>query len=94
MGRKPMFEFTGDADCPTCGAIPSKQKWKPRKRLTDISQADAIDRLSPVDAVKCERCGLVFSVSHYENDGTYVTDWCERETVPHFCPWCGSEVGK
>ena len=57
MGRKPRFEFDGDADCPTCGAIPSKQKWKPRKRLTDISQADAIDRLSPVDAVKCGRCG-------------------------------------
>lgn len=62
--------------------------------MTDIRHADAIDRICLVDAVKCGRCGLVFGVSNYDNDGTYITDWCERETVPRFCQFCGEEVGE
>lgn len=89
MLRKTMFARAGD--CPTCGAIPSKQKWKPRK-ITDLSDYTSIGDCNPVDAVHCRRCDLVFRVSHFEHDDTYITSWDEMETVPRYCPWCGTEL--
>lgn len=85
------IRFARGYDCPRCGATPSHQKWKPRK-MVDLDEVTPISYCNPVDAVQCPRCGLVFSVSHFENDGTYVTCWDEIETVPRFCPWCGAEV--
>ena len=35
---------------------------------------------------------LVFRVSHFEHDDTYITSWDEIETIPRHCPWCGAEV--
>lgn len=85
------IKFARDVDCPTCGATPSHQKWKPR-RTVDASEMAAIGSLNPVDAVHCRRCDLVFSVSHYEHDDTYITSWDEIETIPRYCPWCGKEI--
>ena len=84
-------KFARNCDCPTCGATPSHQKWKPR-RTVDVSEMAAIVSLNPVDAVHCRRCDLVFSVSHYEHDDTYITSWDEIETIPRYCPWCGKEI--
>lgn len=39
-------------DCPTCGATPSRQKWKPRKQV-DTDEMAAISEVNPVDAVRC-----------------------------------------
>lgn len=85
------IKFARDVDCPTCGATPSHQKWKPR-RTVDAAEMAAIGSLNPVDAVHCRRCDLVFSVSHYEHDDTYITSWDEIETIPRYCPWCGKEI--
>lgn len=88
-----MIRFARSCDCPTCGAVPSHQKWRPRK-LVDLKDFVAISDCHPVDAVMCPHCGLVFSVAHYENDGTYITSWDEIETIPRFCPWCGGRVNE
>lgn len=84
--------FARGVDCPRCGAVPSHQRWKPRKTV-DFNEVTPIADCDPVDAVQCPRCGLVFQVSHFENDGVYITDWDEIETVPRFCPFCGKELG-
>lgn len=84
-------KFARDVDCPRCGATPSHQKWKPR-RMVDAAEMAVIGSLNPVDAVHCRRCDLVFSVSHYEHDDTYITSWDEIETIPRYCPWCGKEI--
>lgn len=89
MGRR--IKFARPVDCPTCGATPSQQKWKPRK-LVYTDQVVAIGDVDPVDAVHCPRCDLVFSVVHYEHDDTYITSWTEFETIPRYCPWCGEDL--
>lgn len=39
--------FARDVDCPTCGATPSHQRWKPRKMVASMtSRASAIAILS------------------------------------------------
>ena len=86
-----MTKFARAANCPTCGATPCHQKWKPRK-MVDLGEVTPIADCNPVDAVQCPSCGLVFQVSQFENDGTYITCWDEIEFVPRFCPLCGSEV--
>lgn len=63
-------KFAKAADCPTCGATPCHQKWKPRRNV-DFSECMRIDDCNPVDAVHCHRCDMVFSVSHFEHDGEY-----------------------
>lgn len=78
-------------DCPTCGATPSHQKWKPRK-MTDLDDVAIISECDPVDAVHCPRCDLVFRVSHFEHDDTYITNWDEMETIPRYRPWCGEDL--
>lgn len=83
--------FIRGVDCPTCGATPSHQKWKPRK-VTDLDDVAIISECNPVDAVHCHRCDLVFRVSHYEHDDTYITNWDEIETIPRYCPWCGEDL--
>ena len=84
-------KFARDVDCPRCGATPARQKWKPRKTV-DANEMVAIGDANPVDAVHCSRCDLVFRVSHFEHDDTYITSWDEIEMVPRYCPWCGAEV--
>ena len=84
-------KFARNVDCPTCGATPCRQKWKPRKTV-DVNEMAVIDELNPVDAVHCHKCDLVFCVVHFEHDDTYITSWDEFETVPRYCPWCGAEV--
>ena len=86
-----MTKFARAVDCPTCGATPSHQKWKPRK-MVDLDDYTPISDCNPVDAVHCHKCGLVFRVSHFEHDDTYITCWDEIETIPRYCPWCGTEV--
>ena len=71
-------KFARGSDCPRCGATPFH-----------TPRADC----DHVDAAQCPQCGLVFQVSHFENDGTYITDWDEIETVPRYCPFCGKELG-
>lgn len=85
------IKFARPVDCPTCGATPSHQKWKPRKRV-NVNEMVAIGDVNPVDAVHCRRCDLVFRVSHFEHDDTYITSLDEFETIPRYCPWCGAEV--
>lgn len=85
------IKFARPVDCPTCGATPSHQKWKPRK-LVYTNEMVAIGDVDPVDAVHCPRCDLVFGVVHYEHDDTYITSWTEFETVPRYCPWCGEDL--
>lgn len=85
------IKFARPVDCSTCGATPSHQKWKPRKRV-DVNEMVAIGDVDPIDAVHCRRCDLVFRVSHFEHDDTYITSWDEFETIPRYCPWCGAEV--
>lgn len=85
------IKFARLVDCPTCGATPSRQKWKPRKQV-DTNEMVAISKVNPVDAVRCPRCDLVFSVSHYEHDDCYITSWTEFETIPRYCPWCGEDL--
>lgn len=85
------IKFARPVDCPTCGAPPSRQKWKPRKPV-DVDKMVAISDVNPVDAVRCPRCDLVFSVSHYEHDDCYITSWTEFETIPRYCPWCGEDL--
>lgn len=89
MGRR--IKFAKPVDCPTCGATPSQQKWKPRK-LVYTDQVVAIGDVDPVDAVHCPRCDLVFGVVYYEHDDTYITSWTEFETIPRYCPWCGEDL--
>ena len=80
--RGRSIKFARPCDCPTCGATPSHQKWKPRKPVyTD-----------QVVAVHCPRCDLVFGVVHYGHDDTYITSWTEFETTPRYCPWCGEDL--
>ena len=86
-----MTKFARGCDCPTCGATPSHQKWKPRK-MVNLDDYAPISECDPVDAVHCHRCDLVFQVSHFEHDDTYITSWDEIETVPRFCPWCGRKL--
>ena len=86
-----MTKFARAVDCPTCGATPSHQKWKPRKTV-NLDEITAIEDVNPVDAVHCRKCDLVFCVSHFEHDDTYITSWDEVETIPRYCPWCGAEV--
>lgn len=66
-------------DCPTCGATPSQQKWKPRK----LVYTNEVVAISDVD--------LVFGVVHYGHDDTYITSWTEFETIPTVLPmvWRG-----
>lgn len=71
--------FARGADCPTCGATPCHQKWKPRKTV-NLDDFAPISDCNPVDAVYCRRCGLVFCVSHFEHDDVYITNWDEIET--------------
>ena len=78
------IKFARPVDCPTCGA-------KPRK-TADANEMAAIGDANPVDAVHCSRCDLVFRVSHFEHDDTYITSRDEIETIPRYCPWCGAEV--
>lgn len=85
------IKFARPVDCPTCGATTCHQKWKPRKTV-DENEVAAIGDANPVDAVRCRRCDLVFRVSHFEHDDTYITSWDEIETIPRYCPWCGAEV--
>ena len=87
-----MTKFARAADCPTCGATPCHQKWKPRK-VVNLDDYTPIADCDTVDAAQCPRCGLVFQVSHFENDGVYITDWDEIETVPRYCQLCGKELG-
>ena len=89
MGRR--IKFARQCDCPTCGATPSHQKWKPRK-LVYTNEVVAIGDVDPVDAVHCPRCDLVFGVVHYEHDDTYITSWTEFETIPRYCTWCGEDL--
>lgn len=84
-------KFARNVDCPTCGATPCRQKWKPRKTV-DVSEMTAIRDLNPVDAIHCSKCDLVFCVTHFEHDDTYITSWDEFETIPRYCPWCGEEL--
>lgn len=84
-------KFARDVDCPTCGATPCRQKWKPRKTV-DVNEMTVIEELNPVDAVHCSKCDLVFCVTHFEHDDTYITSWDEFETIPRYCPWCGEEL--
>ena len=49
-------------------------------------------RLQPRRCHHCHHCDMVFSVSHFEHDGEYITSWDEMETVPRYCPWCGEKV--
>lgn len=84
-------KFARNCDCPTCGAIPSHQKWKPRK-MVYLNEMSVISDCNPVDAVECYHCGLVFRVCHFEHDDTYITSWDEIETIPRYCPWCGKEI--
>ena len=60
--------------------------------MVDLSEMSVISDCNPVDAVECYHCGLVFRVCHFEHDDTYITSWDEIETIPRYCPWCGSEV--
>ena len=53
-------KFARDVDCPTCGATPCRQKWKPRKTV-DVNEMAVIEELNPVDAVHCHKCDLVFA---------------------------------
>lgn len=85
------IKFARPVDCPTCGATPCQQKWKPRKTV-DANEVAAIGDANPVDAVHCRRCDLVFRVSHFDHDDTYITSWDEIETIPRYCPWCGVEL--
>lgn len=43
------IKFARLVDCPTCGAPPSRQKWKPRKPV-DVDEmvaiSDVVDRLN------------------------------------------------
>lgn len=86
-----MTRFARAVDCPTCGATPSHQKWGPR-RVADLNDYTSIADCDPVDAVHCPKCDLVFRVSHFEHDDTYVTSWDEIETIPRHCPWCGERL--
>lgn len=85
------IEFARPVDCPTCGAAPSRRKWKPRK-IVDVDEMVAIRDVDPVDAVHCPRCDLVLSVSHFEHDDTYITSWTEFETIPRYRPRCGEDL--
>lgn len=85
------IKFARPIDCPTCGAPPSRQKWKPRKQV-DANEMVAISEVDPVDAVHCPRRDLVFSVSHYEHDDRYITSRTEFETIPRYRPWCGEDL--
>lgn len=60
--------------------------------IVDFSDFTSISDCNPVDAVHCHRCDMVFRVSHFEHDDTYITSWDEIETIPRYCPWCGTEV--
>lgn len=66
------IKFARPVDCPTCGATPCHQKWKPRKTV-DANEMVAIGDANPVDAVHCRRCDLVFRVAHFEHDDTYLS---------------------
>lgn len=85
------IEFARPCDRPTCGATASRQKWKPRKQV-DTDEMVAISEVNPVDAVRCPRCDLVFSVMHYERDDCYITSRTEFETIPRYRPWCGEDL--
>lgn len=84
-------KFAKAVNCPRCGATPFHQKWKPRG-IVDFSDFTNISDCNPVDAIHCHRCDMVFRVSHFEHDDTYITSWDEMETIPRYCPWCGAEV--
>lgn len=78
-------------DCPKCGATPCHQKWKQHKTVNSDKMM-AIEDADPVDAVYCRKCDLVFCVSKFEHDDTYITDWDEIEMIPRYCPQCGTMV--
>lgn len=86
-----MTKFARAVDCQTCGATPSHQKWKPRKTV-NLDDYTPIADCDPVDAVRCPKCDLVFCVTHFEHDDTYITSWDEIETIPRYCPWCGERI--
>ena len=85
------IKFARPVDCPTCGATPCHQKWKPRKTV-DANEMVAIGDANPVDAVHRRRGDLDFREAHFEHDDTYITSWDEIETIPRYCPWCGAWV--
>lgn len=78
-------------DCSNCGATHCNQKWKQHKTVNSYEMM-AIEDAAPVDAVYCRKCDLVFCVSQFEHDDTYITDWNEIETIPRYCPRCGTMV--
>ena len=67
-----MTKFARAVDCPTCGATPSHQKWKPRKTVD-------LDDYTPIS-------DCIASIKRR------MQDWDEIETIPRYCPWCGTEV--
>lgn len=85
------IKFARPVDCPTCGATPSHRKWKPRTQV-DTDEMVAISEVNPVDAVRCPRCDLVFSVVHYEHDDCHITSRTEFETIPRYRPWRGEDL--
>lgn len=86
-----MTRFASTVDCPTCVTNHFHQKWKPRKTV-NYDEMIAIENANPVDAVHCRKCDLVFCVSQFEHDDTYITDWDEIEMIPRYCPRCGTMV--
>lgn len=78
-------------DCPNCGATHCHQKWKQHK-TANSNEMMAIEDANPVDAVHCRKCDLVFCVSRFEHDDTYITDLDEIEMIPRYCPRCGTMV--
>lgn len=52
----------------------------------------AIEDADPIDAVYCRKRDLVFCVSQFEHDDTYITDLDEIEIIPRYCPRCGTMV--
>lgn len=85
------IRFIRGVDCPTCGATPSHRKRKPRE-MADLDYVAIIGECNPVDAVHRPRCDLVFRVSHFEHDDTYVTNWDGIGTVPRYRTWCGEDL--
>lgn len=64
------IKFARPVDCPTCGATPCHQKWKPRKTV-DANEMDVIGDANPVDAVQVIGAEGIFSEYAFpENDGS------------------------
>lgn len=79
--------------CPRCGATSCHQKYRPRRKVSDVNRMWLISDTNPVDGVVCPRCGEGFRVSHLEHDETCFTDLTEEfESIPNYCPNCGERL--